>query len=209
MTFYHYAVLEKPEMAVAAEKSHGIDMEDVDYKRQPVVDAVAQTLEDAGGFPCGMFRGGMFGLATNQIAVFSAWDEADVARKCFYSGPNTLVSQICLEPTVRPLGPEKITMPGIYVIRWIRMATRDIKEYTNLCLETWPAFESAGTARCWGVFRPLEDAEVSKILMLTWYATLSDWEQSRNLNPADVHKWARRSELELSHWAEAGRLVVR
>ena len=44
--------------------------------------------------------------------------------------------------------------------------------------------------------------------MLTWYASMNDWEKSRALAPADNAKWARRSEMELSHWADAGRLAL-
>jgi hypothetical protein len=87
------------------------------------------------------------------------------------------------------------------------MLSSDIDEYTRLCLETWPRFEAANRVRCFGVFQPFETGEVSKILMMTWYATLNDWEKSRQLDPADKAKWARRSEMELSHWAQAGRLA--
>ena len=52
----------------------------------------------------------------------------------------------------------------------------------------------------------LDTESVVTLLMLTWYRTFDDWEQSRRLDPADRAKWARRSEMELSHWAEAARL---
>ncbi|MDH3762323.1 MAG: hypothetical protein OEU50_15175 [Gammaproteobacteria bacterium] len=54
----------------------------------------------------------------------------------------------------------KINRAGIYVIRWIRMRESDSDEYTRLCLETWPAFEATTRSRCYGVFRPLESADV-------------------------------------------------
>jgi len=91
--------------------------------------------------------------------------------------------------------------------RNLPIRSENIGEYTRLCLETWPAFEENFQARCYGVFRALEDDEISKILMLTWYSTLGDWEQSRQLDPTDLAKWARRSEMELSHRADAGRLA--
>ncbi|MCP4979429.1 MAG: hypothetical protein GY935_02915 [Gammaproteobacteria bacterium] len=102
---------------------------------------------------------------------------------------------------------EKIDRRGIYVIRWIRMRSSDIDEYTRLCLETWLRFEATTQSRCYGVFRPAQESAVSKLLMLTGYATLNDWEKSRHLDPADESKWARRSEMELSHWAESDRLA--
>lgn len=211
-TIYHYCVLSKPEAPHRAGAHDGIDMENVDYKRQPDTAVIATGIANSNGHCCGIFRGGMFGLATNQTAVLTAWDETGYDP----SAPERLakdndweISDIEeLVPTVRPQGVEICDRPGIYVIRWIRMLSRDIDEYTRLCLETWPRFEAMADSRCFGVFRPLVQSEISKLLMLTWYASLSDWENSRRLYPDDAAKWARRSEMELSHWAEAGRLAV-
>ncbi len=209
---YHYAILEKPEAPLEAAALQGIDMENLDYKRQPDVARAAGAVAASGGMLCGIWRGGMFGLATNRIAILSAWQDVGGASAAFAdlgAGSDDLVlQQQTFKATVRPARPERITRDGFYVIRWIRMMSRDIEEYTQLCLETWPAFEAAGTARCHGVFRPLEESEVAKILMLTWYASMNDWEKTRALAPADNAKWARRSEMELSHWADAGRLAV-
>ena len=205
-TTYHYAVLERPETALQVDTVQGIDMENLDYKRQPDVEMLRGRVSGAGGTVLGIWRGGLFGLATNQVAMLSAWEDADAARAC-HTGLGA-VEHYCGRATVRPEAPEVLRREGIYVIRWIRMATSDIAEYTALCLETWPAFQADGTAYCYGVFRPLDDAPVSKLLMLTWYASLADWEQTRTLSPADEAKWARRSEMELSHWADVGRLAV-
>lgn len=211
MTLYHYAVLGKPEAPHGECERSDIDMENVDYKRQPEPENIATEIRARNGRCCGIFRGGMFGLATNQIAVLSAWKEADYDATWFNEMASAAdwtasVSEELL-PTVRPQDGE-VCQPGIYVIRWIRMLSADIDEYTRLCVETWPAFEARTRSRCYGVFRPRTESEVSKLLMLTWYASLSDWENSRQLNPADSAKWARRSEMERSHWAEAGRLAT-
>jgi hypothetical protein len=211
MTLYHYCVLGKPEAAHSLDSADAIDMENVDYKRQPETGRVAAHIESRNGLCCGIFHGGMFGLATNQVAVLSAWptDDFEAAIMPGLARHNqwSITEQVRLRQTVRPLQAEAIDRRGIYVIRWIRMLTSDIDEYTRLCLETWPRFEAATRSRCYGVFQPLEDSEVSRLLMLTWYATLTDWENSRQLDPADSAKWGRRSEMELSHWAQAGRLA--
>ena len=70
--------------------------------------------------------------------------------------------------------------------RYIKSATMSLKEYSKPVDTTAP---------------------VTTLLMLTWYATLTDWEQIRQLHIPDANWWARRSEMELSHWAEAGRLA--
>ena len=154
----------------------------------------------------------MFGLATNQIAILSAWPESgqgqSVLSKFSEIHEYRLIKESDLIATVRPAIGEVCEREGIYVIRWIRMQQTDVDEYTRLCLETWPRFESLTQSRCFGVFRPRESGEIIKLLMLTWYATLHDWETSRQLDPHDAPKWARRSEMELSHWAEAGRLAT-
>lgn len=211
ITLYHYCVLTKPEAPQSLASGDAIDMENVDYKRQPEAGKIAEQIESSNGLCCGVFRGGMFGLATNQVAVMSAWktDAFEAATMADLALQNewSISAQENLTQTVRPLQPQVIARRGIYVIRWIRLLARDIDEYTRLCLETWPRFEATTSSRCYGVFRPLELSEVSKILMLTWYATLTDWEESRQLDPIDVPKWGRRSEMELSHWAQAGRLA--
>jgi hypothetical protein len=212
MTIYHCAVIEKTEDAHVVLGLDGIDMENVDYKRQPDAESVLQCITKHGGMLCGILRGGMFGFATNQIWVFSAWENTDAIQK--YTPTIEGFDNYCtsaqeqLIATVRPAQAVFIDRPGIYVVRWIRMQSSDIDEYTQLCLETWPRFEENSQARCYGVFRPFEKQEgVEKILMLTWYATLNDWEQSRQFDPVDKAKWARRSEIEQSHWAEVGRLA--
>jgi hypothetical protein len=212
MWIYHYATIEKPEMIQAVETRADITMENADYKRQPDVAAINHQVVTCNGYVCGIFRGGMFGLKTNQIAIFSAWDSSSRATDCYSTiaqMPDTIVAeQFDMTVTVRPSEPTKIDREGFYVIRWIRMLSTDVDEYTRLCLETWPAFESFGTARCYGVFSRAEEGDVSKVLMLTWYASMDDWEKSRNLAPVDSAKWSRRSEMELSHWAEGARLVM-
>ena len=199
-------------MALAVDATQNIDMENLDYKRQPDLEGLRGAVASNDGSLVAIWRGGMFGLATNQVAVLSAWREVNDAARCHAElaeiADLNISAQFTGRATVRPETPQAIDREGVYIIRWIRMATVDIEEYTSLCLETWPAFQAQGTAYCYGVFRPVDDAPVSKLLMLTWYASLNDWEQTRVLNPADEAKWARRSEMELSHWADAGRLVI-
>ena len=211
MTCYHYCVFTKPEATHSLQSADAIDMENVDYKRQPEACLIASYIESRNGQCCGVIHGGMFGLATNQVAVLSAWQAEifDLTHMRELAGANgwALAEQEQLTETVRPLQPETLDRSGIYVIRWIRILNSDVDEYTRLCLKTWPSFETTTRSRCFGVFRPIEADRISKLLMLTWYATLTDWENSRQLDPADKAKWGRRSEMELSHWAQAGRLA--
>ena len=211
MKHFHYAVIAKPVGPPSIPESNHPDMESVDYKRQPDVSALRAAVDAAGGLPCGVFRGGMFGLKTNEIAILSAWPDEDSGSTCIGSfvqdSKDLCHSQKILVATVRPTGELAIDKPGIYVIRWIEMYTSDIAEYTGLCLKTWPRFEAGNTQRCYGVFRPAVSAEQSTLLMLTWYENLTAWECSRQLDPRDQDMWVRRSQMELSHWAEAGRLA--
>ncbi|MCP5071943.1 MAG: hypothetical protein GY947_01445 [Rhodobacteraceae bacterium] len=211
MSIYHYAVIEKPEATLSAGDISNINMENLDYKRQIDPVGLAACVRQKDGIVCGMWRGGMFGLATNQVSILSAWSDDASPTECFSSQAKThdgvIVDQGEYVPTVRPDEPALIVQDGFYVIRWIKVLDRDIAEYTELCLETWPAFEAAAACRCYGVFRPREHQEVQKILMLTWYASLNDWDISRALAFDDKAKWARRSEMELSHWADGARLI--
>ncbi len=73
MTGYHYCALTKPEADHQVGQMDLVDMENVDYKRQPDVIRIASHISTGDGLCCGIFRGGMFGLATNQVGVFSTW----------------------------------------------------------------------------------------------------------------------------------------
>lgn len=44
-------------------------------------------------------------------------------------------------------------------------------------------------------------------MTLYHYCVLGKTEAARSLDSADREKWGRRSEMELSHWAQAGRLA--
>ncbi len=210
MTTYHYVVLEKPGSAHLSTETDAPNMESVDYKRQPDVYGVRHALARAGAYCCGIFRGGLFGLKTSQISMLLAWESAvppDFDSRLCVQTSSLLIRSGQFRSTVRPQRPETISRAGFYVIRWLEMHPADILEYTQLCLETWPAFEADGTARCFGVFRPLEDSDPVTLLMLTWYHNLDAWERSRTLTSSDTEKWVRRSQMELRHWAEAARLA--
>lgn len=211
MKKYHYAVITKPMGSPSMPESIQPNMESVDYKRQPDVAALRVAVGAAGGLICGIFRGGMFGLKTNEIAILSAWPDESDGQSCigdFIKETNVECHvQQNLIATVRPSEAMSIKSPGIYVIRWITIRAQDIAEYTELCLKTWPRFESGNTQRCYGVFRPAESSKICTMLMLTWYKNLTAWERSRQLDPRDQDMWVRRSQMELSHWAEVGRLA--
>ena len=211
MKNYHYAVIAKPMGPPSLPESSQPNMESVDYKRQPDLPALRAAVNAAGGLTCGIFRGGMFGLKTNEIAILSAWHGETGGESCITDFvENTHLDctvQKDLVATVRPSEATAIKRAGIYVIRWIAMDSDDIAEYTGLCLKTWPRFETGDTQRCYGVFRPAESVKQPTLLMLTWYEDLTAWEQSRQLDPQDQHMWVRRSQMELAHWAEVGRLA--
>ncbi len=211
MTVYHYAVVEKLETALHEDNAAHADMENVDYKRQPDPAGLARTFRSLQGQVLGIWRGGLFGLATNQISVLSAWSDGRSPAETLSTGISSpdyfILDQAEYDRTVRPEQPAPVDRHGFYVIRWIRMRREDIAEYSALCLETWPAFERVAQCRCYNVFTSSGADDIQKILMLTWYRSLTDWEISRKLVPEDAAKWVRRSEMELSHWAEVARLA--
>ena len=209
---YHYGVVEKALTAPVASDWLNVDMENLDYKRQPKLATLRAAVEASGGSLCGIWRGGLFGLATNQVAVLSEWSTQEAAQALRLGNDaesTTLCDECVLQPTVRPLEPLHLHMPGFYVLRWLRMRRQDVADYTNLCLATWPAFEAAGNAYCYAVFQECTtNDDVVKLLMVTWYDSMQAWEDTRQLAPRDKDKWARRSTMELVHWGHAARLVV-
>ncbi|MGH9306177.1 MAG: hypothetical protein ACRD0I_04750, partial [Acidimicrobiales bacterium] len=86
-----------------------------------------------------------------------------------------------LEATVRPTSSQPLQLDsGIVALRWFEVNTIDWEEFLDLSASAWPDFEASYDSRILGLFRS-RDAEVNRAraLLATHYASLSEWERSR------------------------------
>jgi hypothetical protein len=179
----------------------------------PVAAAVsALDLAEAGGALFGLWRGEI-GWWNDEGAVMTSWTSAPV-HELLDGLPGVLDSTVeRVEATVRPVEPEPPTTDGVYAHRWFEVAADDVDEFIELSTGAWPDFERAhdGTEVI-GLFRGIDDP--GRLLLLTRYASLAMWEQSRPYNPnpsegtdAARAKFMRRAELTRRTGVRLSRLV--
>ena len=90
-----------------------------------------------------------------------------------------------LAATVRPLSPERPTATGVVALRDFEVSTPDVDEFVDLSAGAWDSFEGAFDATILGLFRrPDVTGSQAGLLLVTRYASLDVWEQSRAAVPA-------------------------
>jgi hypothetical protein len=104
----------------------------------------------------------------------------DAAADWLASGPGvTGVECVTLRPTARPTHDAPLDRPGVYAHRWFDVSPDDLDEIVSLSAAAWPAFEAGYDAQAQGLFRS-EDSP-SRLLLVTRYASLGEWERSRSV----------------------------
>ena len=124
------------------------------------------------------------------------------------SGPGvTGVECVALRPTARPTHDAGLEGPGVYAHRWFDVSPDDVDEIVSLSADAWPAFEASYDAQAQGLFRSQDGP--SRLLLVTRYASLGEWERSRAMGQAqEGDLGSARRNLERRR-ALTGRQVVR
>jgi hypothetical protein len=91
-------------------------------------------------------------------------------------------SVVVLEPTVRPATSQTFRTGGVHAHRWFHTHPDQADELIQLSAEAWPAFEAAFDATIEGLFR--DQDEPGRLLLITWYASVAEWERSRSVAQA-------------------------
>ncbi len=139
---------------------------------------------ESGGALYGVWAG-QIGLDRDQGIVMTAWHDLASAKR---AGPQvttmdgvTVGCPVYLESTVRPRADEQPDATGFYAHRWFELSEADWPEFLELSDEAWPSMEESVDATILGFWRALEgrDGTPLRVLLLTHYATLNDWERSR------------------------------
>jgi hypothetical protein len=121
--------------------------------------------------------------------------------------------QARLSPTLRPKDGERPAPMGIYTHNWFTIDDR-VDEFVRLSGQAWPDFEASFKARVFGLFvaeASDEDRRQAqrRMLLMTGYSDLNEWQVSRNPAPTARQAFERRRQLTRSSLARACTLIPR
>lgn len=127
----------------------------------------------------GLAGGRGIGWASDEFPVIVAASDAEALADLHQQPHSDLLSMV---PTVRPTdinGPR--LEGGIVAIRHFEVDEDDVDEFVELSAGAWPTFERLYRTHILGLFRSDAISEGRTALLLTtWYASLAEWERSRD-----------------------------
>ena len=140
----------------------------------------------------------LLGFASNQLLVLT---DAKAPVEAVMRAPGVVSAERhSLTPTIRPADGAKPAAMGIYVHNWFTIDASGFDEFVKLSCEAWPDFEGHFETKIFGLFaaRPTKDDMMEgarRLLLMTGYRDLNEWQKSRN--PAETARvaFARRRDL--------------
>lgn len=145
---------------------------------------LSDEIQTRGGTVFGLWTG-QIGFASDEGVLITAWPNASVladASADLQRIDGVLQSDAeLLVATVRPHDPTPPDSTGVYAHRWFDIVESDWPEFLELSDSAWPTFEAAYPGiRIMGFWRSLDVSPPdARVLLLTFYPTLDDWERSR------------------------------
>jgi hypothetical protein len=129
------------------------------------------------------------------------------------AAPGVLASEHhSLTPTLRPMDDAPPLAGGIYVHNWFTIDGDAVDEFVGLSGEAWPDFETRFEAKIFGLFLAAESAAdradgARRLLLMTRYRDLGEWQTSRDPTSAAMQVFARRRQLTRVSLARACQLI--
>jgi hypothetical protein len=152
----------------------------------------------------------LLGFASNEALVLTT---AGVDAAAVLKGPGIVGGEShALRPTLRPVDGAKPPSGGIYVHNWFTIDAEAFDEFVRLSGVAWPDFEQRFEAKIFGLFGAGPTAEdraagVRRLLLMTRYRDLGEWQASRDPTTEAMQVFARRRELTRVSLARACVLV--
>lgn len=152
----------------------------------------------------------LLGFASNQVLVLT--DGAADPDKVLKGSGVVSAEQHWLSPTLRPHEGARPAAGGVYVHNWFTIDAGGFDEFVKLSGEAWPDFEGRFDARIFGLFaaEPTRDDEAQgarRLLLMTRYRDLGEWQASRDPTSEAMKVFLRRRELTRVSLARACLLV--
>lgn len=124
---------------------------------------------------------GSIGWSSDEAVVILAGAEPGPLRQAL-EGRGPVRDAHDLAPTARPVDATPPGAGGVVALRWFELAAADWDEFVDLSVGAWPAFEEAFEATILGLFRARDVDEPDALaLLVTRYASLAAWEESRTV----------------------------
>lgn len=119
-----------------------------------------------------------------------------------------------LTPTLRPTADVEPEAKGVYVHNWFTIDGGVVEEFVKLSGEAWPDFEDRFETKIYGLFLAAEtDADRAagqrRLLLMTNYRDLGEWQVSRDPTSAAMQVFLRRRELTRVSLARACTVIAR
>jgi len=140
----------------------------------------------------------VLGFASDQALVLI---DGEASADAVLKGAGVVSAQRQrLTPTIRPKAGAQPMAGGVYVHNWFTIDGSGFDEFVKLSGDAWPDFESKFDARIFGLF----GAEASpddlqqgqrRLLLMTRYKDLGEWQKSRNPAETARNAFARRRDL--------------
>ena len=152
----------------------------------------------------------LLGFASNQALVLT---DAKASPESVLRGPSVVsVERHSLTATIRPQDGARPAARGIYVHNWFTVDATGFDEFVALSGEAWPDFEARFETKIFGLFaaQPSKDDLMEgarRLLLMTGYRDLAEWQRSRDPTTAAMKVFARRRELTRVSLARACILV--
>jgi len=161
-------------------------------------------VQTAGGEVLGLFNP-QLGWSSTEAAVLVRWTAPTAGRGAALE-TITRAPQVAsfraesLTPTVRPAASDRPAAGGIYVHRWFEVLSPNVAEFAELSVQGWRDFETRFEAKVFGLFQAPRTAEderkgVTRLLLLTRYASHGVWEASRDPTTEAMQTFQRRQQL--------------
>ncbi|THD63303.1 hypothetical protein [Phenylobacterium sp.] len=140
----------------------------------------------------------LLGFASNQALVLTT---GDAAVDAVMRAPGVVSAERHrLTPTIRPADGAKPAAMGVYVHNWFTIDATGFDEFVKLSGEAWPDFEGHFETKIFGLFaaQPSKDDLMEgarRLLLMTGYRDLGEWQKSRNPAETARNAFARRRDL--------------
>lgn len=140
----------------------------------------------------------VLGYASNEALVLT--DER-ASSDAVLRGSGVAAAEWCrMSPTLRPHQNARPESGGVYVHNWFTVDGEAFDEFVQLSGAAWPDFEAKFDARIYGLFaiEPTaaeRAAGARRLLLMTRYADLGEWQKSRDPTTEAMQIFARRREL--------------
>ncbi|MFC3070379.1 hypothetical protein [Phenylobacterium soli] len=140
----------------------------------------------------------LLGYASNEALVLT--DERATSDAVLRGTGAASAEWSRMSPTLRPHQNARPETGGIYVHNWFTIDGAAFDEFVQLSGAAWPDFEAKFDARIYGLFavEPTaaeRNAGARRLLLMTRYADLGEWQKSRDPTTEAMQIFARRREL--------------